>query len=163
MSFAGARSSSCEGKLGLAFVAWTRAERWERMAFHKLPPLDEFIAVRLTREFDAGQAFECTADAMFVSCVERCGTSLEMPTVAREEHLKQALQQEEHRDPSHAEVVDLRAMLAASGVKPVSDSVSAYCAQKSGRKSEGLWGVVASFRAEKTQDKGSAPEGCRWP
>ena len=31
---------------------------------------------------------------------------------------------------------------------PIIDSVKKYCAQKTGRKAEGLWGFVASFRAE---------------
>ena len=38
VSFAGAQSSSCVSKLGLAFVAWTRVQSWARMAFHKLRP-----------------------------------------------------------------------------------------------------------------------------
>ena len=50
---------------------------------------------------------------------------------------------------SAAELADLRAMLATKGVAPVTDSVTNYCAQKTGRKAEGLWSFVASFRAEK--------------
>ena len=49
VSFAGVRPSSCVSKLGLAFVAWTRAQCWGRMAFHKLPPIEEFSAARVTR------------------------------------------------------------------------------------------------------------------
>ena len=37
VSFDGALSAIAVSKLGLAFVAWTRATRWEKMAFHKLP------------------------------------------------------------------------------------------------------------------------------
>ena len=38
VSFDGCRGSASVGKLGLAFVAWTRATNWHLMAFHKLPP-----------------------------------------------------------------------------------------------------------------------------
>ena len=62
VSFAGARCSSCVSKLGLAFVAWTRAQLWGHVAFHKLPPIDDFMAARLTRYFGPRSAFEATAD-----------------------------------------------------------------------------------------------------
>ena len=76
VSFAGARSLSCVSKLGLAFVAWTRAQCWERMAFHKLPPIKDFVAARLTRDFEARPAFEAKADVLFLACLERrCTTS----------------------------------------------------------------------------------------
>ena len=51
VSFDGARALQTVSKLGLAFVTWTRATRWEKMAFHKLPPLADFVAARLTWEF----------------------------------------------------------------------------------------------------------------
>ena len=49
VSFAGVRSSSCVSKLGLAFAAWTRAQTWARMAFNKLPPIEELLAARVTK------------------------------------------------------------------------------------------------------------------
>ena len=58
VSFDGVRSGKTVSKLGLAFVAWTRATLWEKMAFHKLPPLEDFVAARLTREFEARSQFE---------------------------------------------------------------------------------------------------------
>ena len=51
VSFDGASGTQTLSKLGLAFVVWTRATLWEKMAFHKLPPLEDFVAARLTREF----------------------------------------------------------------------------------------------------------------
>ena len=41
VSFDGVHGSSSVSKLGLAFVAWTRATTWAKMAFHKLPRLDD--------------------------------------------------------------------------------------------------------------------------
>ena len=62
VSFDGAFSTTAVSKLGLAFVAWTRATRWEKMAFHKLPLLEDFVAARLTRDFASRSAFENNAD-----------------------------------------------------------------------------------------------------
>ena len=155
VSFAGARSSASVSKLGLAFVAWTRAQCWEHMAFHKLPPIEDFVAARLTRDFEARSAFEAKADVLFTEYLERRGTTPEALLRAHEEHFKQATRTAEQREPSDIELADLRAMLAVTGVAPVSDSVATYCAEKSGRKGVGLWSFVASFRAEK---KGKAKE-----
>ena len=137
-------------KLGLAFVAWTRSTSWQKMAFHKLPPMEEFVAARLTREFEARSTFEQKADSMFAHMLERRGVSPEALLRAHEEHQTAGLQAQEHRVPSDAELADLRSMLATEGVAPVSDSVKQYCSQKTGRKEGGLWSFVASFRAEKS-------------
>ena len=137
-------------KLGLAFVAWTRTTSWDKMAFQKLPPMEEFMAARLTREFEARSNFEQKADSMFADMLERRGVSPKALLQAHEKHLAARLQAQEHRAPSDAELADLRAMLATEGVAPVSDSVTQYCAQKTGRKGAGLWSFVASFRAEKS-------------
>ena len=58
VSVAGARSSFCVSKLGRAFVAWTRAQCWERMAFHKLPPIEDFMAARLTQMSKPGRLWK---------------------------------------------------------------------------------------------------------
>ncbi len=77
-SFDGARGSQTVSKLGLAFVAWTRATRWENMAFHKPPPLEEFVAARLTREFAARSDFESKADDLVVEFLQQHGMSVEL-------------------------------------------------------------------------------------
>ena len=59
-------------RLGLAFVAWTRAQCWERMAFQKLPPIEDFVAARLTRDFEARSAFEAKADEMCMAYLTGC-------------------------------------------------------------------------------------------
>ena len=112
------------GKLGLAFVAWTRATNWQSMAFHKLPPLTDFLSVRLTKEFSARAEFESKADAMFARLLERRGTSPEALLAEHEQHLRTTTQAKEAREPTDAELADLRAMLSAEGMAPVSDSVS---------------------------------------
>ena len=66
VSFDGSKGRASVAKLGLAFVAWTRATSWSRVGFHKLPPFADFLAARLTREFSARADFEQKADALFV-------------------------------------------------------------------------------------------------
>ena len=107
MSFAGAKSSSCVSKLGLAFVAWTRAQCWERMAFHKLPPIEDFVAARLTRDFEARSAFEAKADALFLAYLARRCTTSEALVRAHEEHFSEATRALEQREPSDMEIFDL--------------------------------------------------------
>ena len=108
------------------------------------------MAARLTREFEARSNFEQKADSMLAHMLERRGVSPETLLLAHEEHLTARLRAQEHRAPSDAELADLRSMLATEGVSPVSNSVTQYCAQKTGRKGAGLWSCVASFRAEKS-------------
>ena len=79
VSFGGFRASSV-AKLGLAFVAWTRAERWSRQGFYKLPPLGDFLSARLGREFEARSVFEHKADALFASLLSRMGHLARCPS-----------------------------------------------------------------------------------
>ena len=85
------------GKLGLAFVAWTRATHWHLMAFHKLPPLADFLSARLTREFSARADFEHKADALFAKLLERRGTSHDALLVEHEGHLRAVAPARERR------------------------------------------------------------------
>ena len=85
VSFAGCRGPNPVGKLGMAFVAWARVTNWASMAFHKLPPLTDFLSARLTKDFFARAEFESKADAMFARLLERRGTSPEA-LLAEHEH-----------------------------------------------------------------------------
>ena len=98
--------------MGLAFVAWTRATRWEKMAFHKLPPLADFVAARLTREFAARSTFESNADDLAVAFLHHRGMSQESFVQAHECHFK-ATEARKSREASEAELADLRGMLNA--------------------------------------------------
>ena len=149
VSFGGCRGPNPVGKLGMAFVAWTRVTNWKSMAFHKLPPLTDFLSARLTKDFVARAEFESKADAMFARLLERRGTSPEALLAEHEQHFRTATLAKEGHEPNGAELADLRAMLSAVGVAPISDSVSRYCEEQSGRKATGLWSIVASFRAQK--------------
>ena len=97
-------------KLGLAFVAWMRATRWEKVAFHKLPPHEYFMAACLTREF-AASTFESKADDMFTAFLQKRGMSMESLLQAHERHFKATVAKRKHQEVSEAELVDLHAML----------------------------------------------------
>ena len=138
VSFDGCKGRASVAKLGMAFVAWTRATSWSRVGFHKLPPFADFLAARLTREFSARADFEHKADALFVKLLERRGMSAEALVAQHEKDLQATTLAKEGRHPTNAEVTDLRAMLSAVGVAPVSDSASRHCQHHSGRKAAGL-------------------------
>ena len=46
---------------GLAFVAWTRTESFDRLAFRDLPPLLDFFERRQHRDFKQREKFELQA------------------------------------------------------------------------------------------------------
>ena len=64
VSFDGSRMPRAVSKMGLAFVAWTRATQWARVAFQSLPPFKEFLAVRLQSAYKCRVAFEASADEL---------------------------------------------------------------------------------------------------
>ena len=148
-------------KLGLAFVAWTHTKTWAKMAFHKLPRFEDFLSARLTKEFEARSTFESKADALFTAFLERRGMTEDALVVEHEIHYKRIVADEKGRAASDEELADLRAMLSTHGVAPVTDSVKKYCAQKTGRKAEGLWSFVASFRVEKKKTEKAQKKGQR--
>jgi len=155
VSFDGTHSATTVSKLGLAFVAWTRATRWEKMAFHKLPLLEHFVAARLTREFVSRGAFESNADHHAAKFFQRRGVSVESLVEAHQGHFTEAMDANEGREASKAELADLRTMLLTEGVAPVSPSIVNYSKEHAGQKNSGLWSFVASFRAQ--QQKKKAP------
>ena len=107
------------------------------MAFHKLPPLQDFVAARLTREFTARSAVESKADDMFADFLPNRGMSVEALVQAHKKHFKAAVAKEEHQEASEAELVDLHGMLITKGVAPVSDSIATYSQQRVGQKIAG--------------------------
>ena len=137
-------------RLGLAFVAWTRATTWAKVAFQALPPLEDFLAVRMTKEFQMREAFEIEADKLHDALLSRRGITQEAQLLGHRIHLQTSLFQTEARQPSEEEFRDLEAMLQQRGVAPVSDSVQRWGQERVGRKAGvGLWTIVSSFRADK--------------
>ena len=123
---------------GLAFVGWTRATTWSKVAFQSLPPLEEFLAIRLQQDFKARSTFESTADALHDALLLSRGITEEMQIREHHDHFKAVLVEKEQRQATDAELQDISTMLQQRGVAPVSDSVLHAFAQQSG----GLVGKV---------------------
>ena len=135
---------------GLAFVGWTRATTWARVAFQSLPPLEDFIAVRLQQAFKARAEFEASADKLHDSFLHRRGITEDMQIQAHQKHLQHFLMEREGRPATDSEVGGIAFMLKQCGVAPVSDSVQQAAQKKCGKVSgAGLWHIVHAFRADK--------------
>jgi len=159
VSFAGTRMPRAVSRMGLAFVAWTRSTCWKRTAFLALPPMQEFLAVRLSREFRSRCAFEVWADELHDALLLSRGI-VEVDHIAEhKKDLQKKLLVEEHREATALELADIEQMLCLRGVAPVSDSVMALGTQKPGQSSGGgLWSIVSTLRADK---KAGAPVAAR--
>ena len=150
VSFKDSKMPCAVSKLGLAFVAWTRATTWSKIAFQSLPPLEEFLAVRLTKDFQMREAFEIQADVLHDAFLRQRGITEEAQLHAHSAHLQATLQRTEAREATADELRDLEAMLQQHGVAPVSESVQRWGQERLGRKGgAGLWSIVSSFRADK--------------
>ena len=75
-------------KLGVAFVAWTRATTWSKVAFQSLPALEEFLAVRMSKEFQVRETFEMEADALHDAFLRRRGVTEEAQLQGHRAHLQ---------------------------------------------------------------------------
>ena len=150
ISFSGTRMPAPASKPGLAFVGWTRATTWGRVAFHGLPALEEFLAVRQTKDFKVRGEFETHADLMYDNFLDKLGHSEEQQIHDHKEHLDSVIMEEHNRHATDTEFADLETMLRKRGVAPVSQSVWGWAARKSGSKSAaGLWAIVGSFKGSK--------------
>ena len=135
ISFSGTRMPAPASKPGLAFVAWTRATIWERVAFHALPAQ--------TNDFKVRGEFETLADLLYDNFLLKLGHSEEQQIRDHKNHLDRVLMEQQKRPATDGELDDLEAMLRKRGVAPVSQSVWAWAERKSGTKSAtGLWAIV---------------------
>jgi hypothetical protein len=113
--------------------------------------LEDFLAVRLTKDFQTREAFELQADELHDVFLNHRGISEESQLISHRAHLCASMLQSCHREPTEAEYNDLRCMLQQHGVAPVSDSVHRWGQDKVGRKAGGgLWTIISSFRADKS-------------
>ena len=163
VSFAGTRMPRAVSRMGLAFVAWTRSTSWVRTAFQALPPIQDFLAARFSKEFTARSSFETRADSLHDCTLEARMLCERSQIEAHQQHLRRKLQLEHRREASAAELADIADMLCRRGVAPVSDSALCLGEGKSdARAGGGLWSIVASFRADRTtstQPRGSKKKG----
>ena len=155
-------------KLGLAFVGWTRATTWTKIAFESLPPLDQFLAMRQQPAFKSRCCFEEKADRLHDAFLNSRGVDENQHIKAHHEHLARQLRSTENRVPTAYELEDVAHMLNQRGVAPVSDSVMKWAQQQTGRSSGfGLTAILDAFRrdrrlrdaGDKARSKSGPPPG----
>ena len=150
ISFLGCNMPAAVSKVGLPFVGWTRATSWSKVAFHGLPPLEEFLAVRTSHEFRVRSGFEDRADSLHEAFLRKCGTSHAQQISEHKSHLNRLLQESQNRAATVEELQDIDAMLAQRGVASLSDSVKSWASTRTGMKSSsGLWSILASFKSSR--------------
>ena len=150
ISFLGCNMPAPASKAGLPFVGWTRATMWSRVAFHGLPPLEEFLAVRSTPEFRARSVFEAHADSQHDAFLQQYGATHEQQVADHKVHLNNLLLRKEERSATEEELQDIEAMLDKRGVAPVSDSVMSWAARRTGgASSNGISSMLACFKASR--------------
>ena len=147
ISFKGARQPQAASKPGLAFVGWTRATTWDKVAFQSLPPLADFVKIRSQPEFKIRSAFETEADTLHDAFMARRGVVEEAHIHAHHQHLQNLMKSKEERPATQDELQDLTTMLQKRGVAPLSDSILEWGREKCGKT--GLWQIEQAFRAEK--------------
>ena len=151
ISFKDTKMPMPAARLGLAFVGWTRATKWAKIAFKSLPPLDHFLAMRLQPAFKARCSFEEKADKLHDAFLLSRGVDQQEHIQAHQQHLAHQLRAKDNRDPTAYELEDIAHMLNQRGVAPVPDSVMKWAQQKTGRSSGlGLTAIVEAFRRDRT-------------
>jgi len=149
VSFEASRMVRAVSRMGLAFVAWTRTTAWEKMAFVALPPIEDFLAVRFSKEFRARVSFEVWADQSHDALLLSRGINEDEHIQEHQRHLQVFVRGHCQRDATVEELADVANMLRSRGVAPVSESVLKSGSEKGVRAGGGLWSIVASFRADK--------------
>ena len=92
---------------GLAFVAWTRVAQFKKIGFRRLPPLEDFIAVRQQLDFKQRCAFEVRADALHDELLARRGVLEREHSVKHQKHFADGLWASHRRVPEDHEMQDL--------------------------------------------------------
>ena len=121
ISFKNARMPRPASKMGLAFVAWTRATKWSKIAFESLPPLDDFLSVRLQADFKNRARFEADADRLHDALLQQRGIVEKDHLRAHQEHFSKSVRCSEDRAATPHELEDIANMLSQRGVAPISE------------------------------------------
>ena len=100
---------------GLAFVGWTRATAWEKVVFVKLPPIEDFLAIRIQSEFKARELFERIADNLHDEFLLRRGSTDAAQIAAHQEHLQESTRACQGQEATQAEIDNIAFMLKLRG------------------------------------------------
>ena len=138
---------------GLAFVAFTRAEVFERVAFRNLPPFHHFLAPRSGREFKNRESYESRAAEWATSHLMRStGWTLQDEYEA---HLFWSEKRQLANDLpplSFEEQSDIKAALFSAGVTPMDPEVIRWLQAQSqlGDKAS-MADIARAFRGHRTK------------
>ena len=151
ISFRGCDMHNAVSQPGLPFVGWTRATSWSKVAFECLPPLTEFLAVRLHQSFGHRTRFERHADELHDAFLVQLGTSHDQQVKDHQQHLSEMLLCREGRSATPEELADIADMLGKRGVAPISNSVQeSLSSTRAGKKAGGgLMTLVAALKGSK--------------
>ena len=148
--------------MGLAFVAWTRVTTWRRLAFRNLPPFADFLAARLTKDFQLRENFESWADAAHDRFMESRGMTSGDEEKQHLKHFRDCVRLDTGLEPTPAEVDDLIAMLRQRGVLPIPPSLIESVRQRLGGTDKvSMSQVVAAFRGSRQVLKGDGMQKSR--
>jgi hypothetical protein len=126
------------------------ATAWAKVAFINLPPLDQFLAMRLQPAFKARCIFEENADKLHDALLLGRGVDQQDHIREHQLHFAQQLRAKDNRDPSAYELEDVAHMLTQRGVAPVPDSVMKWAHETIGSSSRlGLSAIVDTFRRDR--------------
>ena len=103
--------------MGLAFVAMSRTTAWSKQAFQNLPSLWEFRKMLQGNLFKWRSSFEKTMDMLHDATMQRYHGKPWLVEMDLEAHVQWSVQRLA-RQPTEAEVEDIRAMLSVRGVVP---------------------------------------------
>ena len=93
-------------------------ERSTQMAFVALPPIEDFLAARFSKEFRAREAFESWADQCHDALLVARGIDEGEHIQHHQRHLQAFVRARHERDATQEELVDVKQMLLCRGVAP---------------------------------------------
>ena len=136
---------------GLGFVATTRTEYYEKLAFENLPPYEDFLAIRNTAGFKDRERFEKKAvekHNQFCKARARWNSGDELRC-----HIK-ATEKKSGSAMTDSEVTALTRMLSSNGVQALSDEVFQFLtSQKALASGSSLNAILKSFKASRQTKK----------
>ena len=141
---------------GLAFVAWTRTESFERLAFRQLPSLLQFFECRQQKDFKQRESFELEAAKRHAAyLLKQYGITSEQEV---EEHYADT-EKKQGTVLSEEEKVAIRSALLTQGMQPLSRELEEWIALSEGAPAGStLQEVCRSFKGRRAS---STTEGLK--
>ena len=140
---------------GLAFVAWTRTESFDRLAFRDLPPLLDFFERRQHKDFKQREKFELQATKKHEAYALSQG-------VTQEQEIQQHYAYTERKKGSplcEDEKQEIKTILTRQGMQPLSQELEKWIAEHEGAVGGStLQSIARSFKGKRAK---AASEGIK--